>query len=71
MNKVVKELVEQAIIYIEPNSDHDGTWAFDKEKFAELIVRDVVNTIKRTQPTTADFEWSVLNTYDLELNNEL
>lgn len=40
MNERIRELAEQAIIYIEPNSDHDGTWAFDKEKFAELIVRE-------------------------------
>lgn len=39
MNERIEQLADQAIIYIEPNSDHDGTWAFDKEKFAELIVK--------------------------------
>lgn len=42
MNERIQELVEQAIIYIEPNSDHDGTWAFDKEKFAELVRADAI-----------------------------
>ena len=37
------------------------------EKFAELIVRDVVKTVKRTQITSPDFEWVILNNYDLEI----
>jgi hypothetical protein len=47
MNERIKELAEQAIIYIEPNSDHDGTWAFDKEKFAELIVRECQSRVEQ------------------------
>lgn len=40
---------------------------FDVEKFAELIIRDVVKTVKRTQNTSSDFEWAILNNYDLEI----
>lgn len=36
-------------------------------KFAELIVRDVVGTVKRTQITSPDFEWVMLNNYDFEV----
>ena len=35
------------------------------EKFAELIVRDVVATVKSTQITSPDFEWVILNNYDI------
>lgn len=40
MNKRIKELAEQATTYIEPVPGHSGEgWIFDKEKFAELIIR--------------------------------
>ena len=35
------------------------------EKFDELIVRDVVATVKSTQITSPDFEWVILNNYDI------
>jgi hypothetical protein len=38
------------------------------EKFSELIVRDVVNTVMRTQSVSPDFEWTILNNYDLVLD---
>lgn len=37
------------------------------QKLAELIVRDVVATVMRTQSSTPDFEWSILNNYDLDI----
>lgn len=40
MNERIKLLVEQATTRIDPIA-HDGVcWDFDKEKFAELIVRE-------------------------------
>jgi hypothetical protein len=42
MNKRIKQLAEQATTYIEPTSDSGEGWIFDKEKFAELIVRECV-----------------------------
>jgi hypothetical protein len=42
----------------------------DLEKFAELIIRDVVATVKRTQPIHPDLEWVILNNYDLDLDLE-
>ena len=41
MNERIRELAEQATTYIEPVPGHSGEgWIFDKEKFAELIVRE-------------------------------
>jgi len=40
MNKRMQQLVDQATTQIDPIA-HDGVcWDFDKEKFAELIVRE-------------------------------
>ena len=39
-NNRIKELIKQATTRIDPSA-HDGVcWDFDKEKFAELIVRE-------------------------------
>ena len=40
MNERIKQLAEQATTYIEPTSNSGEGWIFDKEKFAELIVRE-------------------------------
>ena len=43
MNERIKELAEQATSY----NNSDG-WLFDKEKFAELIVRECSDFLKDT-----------------------
>ena len=40
MNQRIKELAEQATTYIKPTENSGEGWIFDKEKFAELIVRE-------------------------------
>ena len=72
MNERMIELAEQADLWngMEPTR-REGRYVgymnvSDVEKFAELIVRDVVATVKRTQPSSPDFEWAILNIYDLE-----
>jgi hypothetical protein len=40
MNERIKELAEQATTYIEPTYSSGEGRIFDKEKFAELIVRE-------------------------------
>ncbi len=45
MNERIKVLIEQATTRIDPIA-HDGAcWDFDKEKFAQLIVRECVEQI--------------------------
>ena len=43
MNERIKELAEQATTYIDPSANDGVCWNFDKEKFAELIVRECLN----------------------------
>ena len=40
MNERIRELVDQATIYIEATSNSGEGWIFDKEKFAELIIKE-------------------------------
>jgi len=45
MNKRIKLLAEQATTYIEPTATSGEGWIFDKEKFAELIVRECAEQV--------------------------
>ena len=47
MNERIRELAEQATTYIEPTSNSGEGWIFDKEKFAELIVRECMEVVSR------------------------
>ena len=40
MNERIEELADEATTYIEPTATSGEGWIFDKEKFAELIVRE-------------------------------
>jgi hypothetical protein len=40
MNERIRELAEQATTYIEPTANSGEGWIFNKEKFAELIVKE-------------------------------
>ena len=40
MNERIKLLIEQATTYIDPIANDGVCWDFDKEKFAELIVKE-------------------------------
>jgi hypothetical protein len=46
MNERIKELIEQATTYLPKTEDSGEGWIFDKEKFAELIVRDCVSIVE-------------------------
>ena len=46
MNERIRLLAEQATTYIEPTSNSGEGWIFDKEKFAELIVRECLDEIQ-------------------------
>ena len=47
MNERIKELAEQATTYIEPTANSGEGWIFDKEKFAELIVRECMDVVAK------------------------
>jgi hypothetical protein len=48
VNKRIRLLAEQATTRIEPTATSGEGWIFDKEKFAELIVRECTNFLKDT-----------------------
>ena len=50
MNERIKELAEQATTYIDPSANDGVCWNFDKEKFAELIVRECAWVADTAEP---------------------
>jgi hypothetical protein len=46
MNEKIKQLAEQATTYIEPTSTSGEGWIFNKEKFAELIIRECADIVE-------------------------
>jgi hypothetical protein len=47
MNERIKELAEQATTYIEPTFSSGEGWIFDKEKFAELILKETISVLQK------------------------
>ena len=52
MNKRIQELAEQATTYIDPSANDGVCWHFDKEKFAELIVRECAEIADVERPNS-------------------
>ena len=46
MNEKIKQLAEQATTYIEPTYSSGEGWIFDKEKFAESIIRECADIVE-------------------------
>jgi hypothetical protein len=61
MNKLIQELAAQATIYIDPTANDGVCWDFDKEKFAELIIRECADIA-----TMKQHEWHSAGSYILE-----
>jgi len=61
MNERIKELIEQAYVEVPHERDWDATSSvFDKEKFAELIMRETFNWIIDNVGLMEDQEWQQL-----------
>ncbi len=45
MNERIKLLAEQATTYIDPIANDGVCWAFNKEKFAQLIVQECAGQV--------------------------
>jgi hypothetical protein len=58
MNKRIRQLAEQATTYIEPTSNSGEGWIFDKEKFAQLLVSDVLREVDTRAYVSGDRAWS-------------
>ena len=56
MNPLIKLLAEQATTYIEPTATSGEGRIFNKEKFAELIVKECIETL-RLVPYKSDREF--------------
>ena len=50
MNERIRQLAEQATTYIDPSANDGICWNFDKEKFAELIVKETMQVVANNLP---------------------
>ena len=50
MNQRIRQLAEQATTYIDPSANDGVCWNFDKEKFAQLIVRECAWVADTAEP---------------------
>ena len=53
MNDRIKILAEQATTYIDPIANDGVCWDFDREKFAELIVKECMKLNSKELSITA------------------
>ena len=53
MKERIRELAEQATTYIDPIANDGVCWDFDREKFAELIVRECAKIADKAEPYKA------------------
>jgi hypothetical protein len=51
MNERIRELATLATTYIEPTATSGEGWIFDKEKFAELIVKETMQVVANQLPS--------------------
>jgi len=63
MNERIRQLAEQATTYIEPTVTSGEGWIFDKEKFAELIVRECVQAVKNVGGYNEDYHMNAIKKY--------
>jgi len=62
MNERIKELVEKSYIYDKQN---DSSF-FNKEKFAELIVRECMNIARTVGNISEPDDWALDRCYEIE-----
>ena len=66
MNERIKVLIEQATTRIDPIA-HDGAcWDFDKEKFAELIVKECMDIARTVGNISEPDDWALDRCYEIE-----
>ena len=67
MNERIQELAQQATTYIEPTSTSGEGWIFDKEKFAELIIKETLQVARAGVEFGNGMEDAVYNYFGVEL----
>jgi hypothetical protein len=66
MNLRIQELAQQATTYIEPTSTSGEGWIFDKEKFAELIIKETLQVARAGVEFGNGMEDAVYNYFGVE-----
>lgn len=66
MNERIKLLAEQATTYIKPTKNSGEGWIFDKEKFAELIIKETLEVARAGVEFGNGMDSAVYTYFDLK-----
>ena len=68
MNERIRQLATQATTYIDPSANDGVCWNFDKEKFAQLIVKETMQVVANNLPpnTYLDVADAVIEHFGVE-----
>ena len=66
MNERIRELAEQATTYIDPIANDGVCWNFDKEKFAELIVKECMDIARNVGNISEPDDFALDRCYEIE-----
>jgi hypothetical protein len=71
MNERIRELAEQATSHMPGHPPYDGLTfdVFDKEKFAELIVRECVELVSANRDLAIEDGWNVDEAMSTAIND--
>jgi hypothetical protein len=71
MNQRIRELAEQATSHMPGHPPYDGLTfdVFDKEKFAELIVRECVELVSANRDLAIEDGWNVDEAMSTAIND--
>ena len=71
MNERIQKLAEQATTVIEATEFSGEGWIFNKEKFAELIVKECVSVVENLSPGYDDYRNQIEDAFREDCVNEI
>ena len=71
MNERIQKLAEQATTVIEATEYSGEGWIFDKEKFAELIVKECVSVVENLSPGYDDYRNQIEDAFRADCVNQM
>ena len=71
MNERIQKLAEQVTTVIEATEFSGEGWIFNKEKFAELIVKECVSVVENLSPGYDDYRNQIEDAFRGDCVNEI
>ena len=71
MNERIQKLAEQATTVIEATEFSGEGWIFNKEKFAELLVKECVSVVENLSPGYDDYRNQIEDAFREDCVNQI